>query len=224
MQSNILADTCEVQNDFNEALKDMTGDLTNNGWILPQLESNMRNQINISNVIVEGGNGGFYPMQSYIPKLETMTNIVGELPIMLKIKDDDDWSKKKDQILEHSFQVMNNKDQKNVVVLYNDEILFKDVGKDLKRLLKDKTVVDYPSSQGKQKTISNVKDFIELDDHILFTNYKYFNGCEASKIIFLNRSNYGQRNTLMRGVTNVMCVNVGSSTKISGMKEDERFL
>ena len=82
----------------------------------------------------------------------------------------------------------------------------------------------HPSNQGSEKDFSNIKDFIEKDDHVLFTKRDYFNGCEASNVIYVNR-NYrgGQRNVLMRGVKNVIMVEVGDGPNISGMKEDLRF-
>ena len=52
LQSNQLADTSSVKEDFKEALKDMKEELIKDGWILPKLEANMRNQINISNINV----------------------------------------------------------------------------------------------------------------------------------------------------------------------------
>ena len=36
----------------------------------------------------------------------------------------------------------------------------------------------------------------------------YFNGCEASKVLILNYYTPGIRNSLMRCVKNLMCVNV----------------
>ena len=84
----------------------------------------------------------------------------------------------------------------------------------------------YPpaSHQDKQKGISNVKDFIEKDNHILVTEARYFNGCEASNIIFLTRGlSGGVRNSLLRGVKNIICVDVGGWIKVEGMKEDNRF-
>merc|ERR1712126_722262 len=110
----------------------------------------------------------------------------------------------------------------NVVILYASDS-FKDVGKDLKRLIKDKTVVEYPSNEGKQKDIQNIKDFIEIDDHILFTKQDYFNGCEASNIIYLNAFLSGIRNSLMRGVKNLILVDACDGASVSGMKEDKRF-
>ena len=84
-------------------------------------------------------------------------------------------------------------------------------------------MIEYPSNEGKQKDIQNIKDFIEKDDHILFTKQDYFNGCEASNIVYLNRAFNGIRNSLMRGVKNLILVDVDGLTKISGMKEDNRY-
>ena len=143
-----------------------------------------------------------------------------------------DWDKKKDAVLKYCIQEMEKKDNKNVVVLFdgyspyfhNGYSLFKDVGKDLKRLIKEKTIVEYPSlNQNKQNGISNVKDFIEKDNHILVTKNRYFNGCEASNIIFLSCNNFGVRNSLLRAVKNIICVGVGNHLRIEGMKEDNRF-
>merc|ERR1712198_661091 len=100
-------------------------------------------------------------------------------------------------ILTHCVHEINKKDNKNVVILHDGDSYFKDVGKDLKRLIKDKTVIEYPSNEGKQKDIKNIKDFIEKDDHILFTRNDYFNGCEASNIVFLSSFSPGIRNSLM---------------------------
>ena len=75
-----------------------------------------------------------------------------------------------------------------------------------------------------QKGIQNIKNFIEKDNHILVTKNRYFNGCEASKILFLTYGGDGVRNSTMRCVKNLMCVQVGYyTTTINGMKEDNRF-
>ena len=102
--------------------------------------------------------------------------------------------------------------------------MFKDVDSDLKSLVKDKTVVEYPSKQNKQKGLQNIKDFIEKDNHILVTANRYFNGCEASKVLFLTYGYDGVRNSLMCSVKNLMCVRIGNPTTMNGMKVDERFL
>ena len=221
LQSNQMADVSGVEDGFKEELEEMKEELKNCGWILPTLEANMRNQINISNINVESY--VIYKMQSSINKLKAGTNIVGEVPVLFKIKDKDDWKKKRDAVLKHCFQEMDKKDNKNVVVLFDDS-MYKDVGKDIKRLIKGKTVVEYPpSNQDKQKGISSVKDFIEKDNHILVTKNRYFNGCEAANIIFLTYGRPGVRNSLLRGVQNIICVQVGEwHAIIEGMKEDKR--
>ena len=94
---------------------------------------------------------------------------------------------------------------------------------DLKRLMKDKTVIEYPSSQGKQKDITNLKDYTEKDDHILFTRNYYFDGCEASNVIYLFSSDSGLRNGLLRAVKNVSCIQVGNHARITGMNEDRSW-
>ena len=91
--------------------------------------------------------------------------------------------------------------------------------------IKDKTVIEYPSNEGKLKDFSNIRDFIEKDDHILFTKSYYFNGCEASNIIFLGHHSEGVRNVMMRAVKNLILVDFYDSGEyeISGMKQDKRF-
>ena len=222
LQSNQLADTSLVDDDFKEELNKMKSELTNEGWALPKLDANMRNQVNISNINIELG-VSYYAMQSSIKKLRSATNVVGEIPTLIKVRDIRDWNKKKDAILEHCLKEMDEKDNKNLVVLFEEWFGVKDIDSDLKRLIKDKTVVEYPSREDKQKGIQNIKDFIEKDNHILVTEAKYFNGCEASKVLFLAYYGKGVRNALLRSVKNLLCVEVGGLTTINGMKEDRRF-
>ena len=222
LQSNQLADTSLVEDDFKEELNKMKSELTKEGWVLPQLEANMRNQVNISNINVEKDTGT-WQMQSSIKKLRSATNVVGEIPTLIKVRDRSDWDKKKDAILEHCLKEMDEKDNKNLVVLFDDSGLFGDVDSDLRRLIKDKTVVEYPSKQNKQKGIQNIKDYIEKDNHILVTRNKYFNGCEASKVLFLTNGYDGERNSMMRSVKNLTCVQVSGYATIYGMKENKRF-
>ena len=118
------------------------------------------------------------------------------------------------------------KSEKNVVVLWDWDSFFKDVADDIKRVIKDKKVVSYPSAQTKQEGISNVKDFAEKNDHILVTQSHYFNGCEAANAILLNQGSNGVRNYLLRGVQNIICVQLtdaGTHPNIHGMKIDNRF-
>ena len=154
LQSNLLADTAfSVKDGFKEELESMKEEFKKNGWILPTLEANMRNQINISNINVDSSYTHRYKMQSFINKLQSGTNVVGEVPVLIKLKNKDDWDKKKHLVLNHCIQEMEKKDNKNVVVLFDEDYYFKDVGKDLKRLIKDKTIVEYPSSKQNKRTM-----------------------------------------------------------------------
>ena len=90
-------------------------------------------------------------------------------------------------------------------------------------MIKDKILIKYPSNEGKQKDIQNIKDFIEKDDHILYTKTDYFDRCEASNIVFIEFLGREIRNSLMRGVKNLILVSVYIFAETSGMKEDKRF-
>ena len=61
----------EVKDDFKEALKHIKEDLTRDKWMQLRLESDMRNQIIISNIKVDESG-----TQSDITKLETRRNIL----------------------------------------------------------------------------------------------------------------------------------------------------
>ena len=221
LQSNTLADTSDVRDGFKKALRKMKDDLTKDGWILPQLESNMRNQINISNINVEKGFGG-NEMQNSISKLKSEANVVGEVPILIKVRGSNEWNEKKDAILKYCIKEMHNKDNKNIVVLF-DDLQFKEVQNDLKRLIKYKTVVEYPSNYGKQTGLQNIRDFVEKGDFVLVTNSRYFHGCEASKVIFLTDGYAGVRSSLMRAVKDLICIDVGGYATINGLKVDNKF-
>ena len=221
MQTNGLADTnAMVEDNFPEAYEEMKKSLVKNGCFLPKLESNMRNSINISKIKVEGISP--WKMRSSIRRLKSHTSVIGEIPILINVKEENDWKTEKDDILKYCMEEMKRKDKKNVLVIY-DYSGFKDVADDLTRIITDKTVVEYPSTHGKQKGFANVKSFVEKENHVLVTQNRYFNGCEASNVIFLNGYYEGVRNSLMRGVHNVICVKVGGQMIIRGMKEDNRF-
>ena len=204
-------------------LKQMKKDLAEAGWVLPQLELNMRNPINISNIVINT----FVPIdkvQNSINRLRSGTNVVGEVPIFIDAHEYGFWVAKKDEILSFCIEEISKKDKKNIVVLCDNDMYFKDARRDLKRLIKDKTVLEYPSTESKQKGTTNVKDFIEKEGRILVTKKEYFNGCEASNIVYLNSNWYGVRNALMRGVKNVVYVRLNDCIWIqSGMKQDKRF-
>ena len=242
LQSNVLADISNVESGFKEALEEMKNELKNNGWIFPFLAYNMRNQVNIANINVERGSKGMrrrpgvFPgstlgMQSSVQKLNSGSCLIGELPLLFKVLD---WKLQKFEVLHLCINLMMKKNDKNIVVLYDDFKVFKDVDKDIQMIIEDKTVVAYPPDKNKTG-ISSIRDFIEKRGYILVTHGQYFNGCEASNIIFLNNFYGGVRNCLMRGVENVICVQlkenkekgikgiIGETTDIKGMKEDNRF-
>ena len=224
LQSNILADLDYVGNDFKKALTEMKDELKKEEWIFPTLQANMRNQVNIANIDVEKGSR-FSEMQSSIEKLRSGSSLTGEISLLFKVERDD-WRRKKDGVLKHCFELMNQKSEKNVVVLWDGCYNFEDVADDIKRVIKDKKVLSYPSEKSEQEGILNVKDFVEKNDHILVTEGRYFNGCEAANIIFLTYGGGGVRNRILRGVQNIICVQLthGEDAEIRGMKEDKRFL
>ena len=224
VQSNVLADLINVKDGFKEALQEMKEELEMKGWIIPKLQANMRNQVNIANIDVEKGDS-YYEMQTSIEKLKSWSSLVGEVPLLFKVNMHD-WKRKKGEVLKHCVEVMNQKNDKNVVVLWDYDYYFKDVADDIKRVAKDKKVVAYPSTKSKKDGISGVKDFVEKNDHILVTEDRYFNGCEGSNVIFLTYGMPGVRNCVMRGVENVIIVELmgGGEAKLKGVKVDDRFL
>ena len=223
-QSNLLADLGYVGEDFQKAFKETKEELEKKGWILPTLEVNMRNQVNIANIEVEKGIGG-YDMQSSINKLPSASSVVGEVPSLFNIKSRDDWNKNKEKILRHCIEIIQKKSDKNIVILHDGDFPFKDLEITLKNAIKTKTVLTYPSSsQNKKQNVQNIIDFSQQNNHILITKNKYFNGCEACNLIYLKYGNSGVRNSLMRAVQNVIYIHVGGvRIKIKGMKEDNKF-
>ena len=230
LQSNSLADIDKVQDSFKQTLEEMKEDLAKDGWIFPELLANMRNQVNIANIEVNKGNSYYTEMQSSIVKLKSGSSLVGEIPTLFNVEKAK-WNAKKDEVLKHCIQLMDSKNSKNVVILWDSPSFFKDVADDIERLIQDKKVISYPSSQGQADNISNVKDFVEQNDQILVTRDRYFNGCEAPNVILLTSSTKGVRNCLLRGVQNVICVQLTlnrpeypDNPEIRGMKIDNRFL
>ena len=226
LQSNSLVDLSRAGNDFEKAVKEMKEEMKRNGWILPTLSANMRNQVNIANVQVEQGSEGC-KMQSSVEKLKSGTSLIGEVPILYPMTSSD-WDEKKGNVLKHCIEWMSQKSDKNIVVLC-DWHTFKNVTDDIKRVIKDKKIVVYPSRQSKEEGISNVKQFVEKPDHILVTHYRYFNGCESANVIYLKGNDDCIRNRVLRGVQHILCIHImrvghGREAKIHGMKEDNRFL
>ena len=211
-----------VKDDFQKAFQETKEELEKKGWILPTLEVNMRNQVNIANIKVEKGDSA-YNMQSSINKLPSASSVVGDVPSLFNIKIDV-WNKRKEEILKHCIELIEKKSDKNIVILHDDYYGFEDLEKTLKSAVKDKTILTYPSpSQTKKQSVQNVIDFSQQNNHILVTKHKYFNGCEACNLIFLCFNPLGTRNSLMRAVQNVICIQVGGFAKIKGMKEDNTF-
>ena len=225
VQSNQLADVSEVNDDFGKAVSDMKEELEKQKCILPNLQHNMRNQGNIASLIVEEGKQSRFKMQKSIPKLKSQSSIVGHIPIRAMVSFDN-WKSKKEKVLKHCIEKMQSRnDSKNIVLLYSGS-KFKDVANDVRKAIPTKTVVSYPSPEGKEQGRANVKRFIENNNHILVTEDRYFNGCEASNIIYLNILGNGVRNALLRGVENVICIQLMDSSfyaEIKGVKDDYTY-
>ena len=233
LQSNTLIDSSYVDNNFEEALTKMKDELKTEEWIFPTLHANMRNQVNIANIDLKKGKeryDGHYDVQNAIEKLKPGSSLIGEVPYLFKLPYGNDWDTKKDELLKHCFDLMNEKSQKNVVVLWDIDLNFEVVANDIRRVIKGKKVVSYPSKNSHEEGILKIKDFVEKSGHVLVTLARYFNGCEAANVIFPTRGDAGLRNCLLRGVQNVICIqlieqNSGiENAEIKGMKEDNRFL
>ena len=225
LQSNLLADLAYVEKDFENAVREMQDELKESGWILPKLKANMRNQVNIANVKIQKGTN-IYKAQSSIEKLKSGTSLIGEIPILFKVEGND-WIKRKHKVLKHCIDLMCQKSDNNIVVLYCFQGQ-RTIADDIKSVIKDKKVVSYPSKQSKEDGISSLKQFVEKSNYILVTQKDYFNGCESANIIFLSSSFGDVRNSALRGVQNTICIqlcNGGSinDVKFHGMKEDNRF-
>ena len=228
LQSNSLADLCPVEDDFDAAVQKMKEDMKRNGWILPTLRANMRNQVNIAKVQVKQGATLKYSIQYSIEKLPSGSSLIGEIPISFRVRSSD-WDKKKYEVLRHCIELISQKNEKNIVFLwdcsssnYSRFIKLKD---DIKSVVKDKKVVCYPSKYV-NVGISNVTQFVEKRDHILVTRNTYFNGCECANVIFLTDGFKGVRNSILRGVQNILCIHVTDvryEARFNGMKKDDRF-
>ena len=86
IQTNLLADlNLGIEDEFRNAFQKMIENLTKMGWILPKLQANMRNQVNIANIEIEKGHFWTAPMESAIEKLKSGSSLIGEVPILTKI-------------------------------------------------------------------------------------------------------------------------------------------
>ena len=220
-QSNVLSDISRASNDFKQNLDDAKKELSKQHFVLPGLQYNMRNTKQMNNVkVIEHG---VYGMQETIQKLECgNSSVVGEIPIVLKLKDKKDWNKKKKEILKHSIELIKKRNNKNIVLLHTKYFKSKDIQSVLEEIMENQTILTYPSDKGKERGKQNIKDFCETPNHILVTRIRYFNGCEAANVIFVNNyyDNEGVRNQMMRGVENFIFIDVKGSINVEGMKEE----
>ena len=140
-------------------------------------------------------------------------------------------SQRTKDVLKYCVKKIEGKSEKNIVILHDESMLdTHDIEQSLKRVIQNKTIVTYPSYyHTRQQNLENVKNFSQQTNHILITKNRYFNGCEASNVVFLNDGPLGTRNPLMRAVENLICVQLvdywsdGLDPVIKGMKEDNRF-
>lgn len=225
LQSNALADLSSVANDFKISLLEMQEELQTNGWMFPALQANMRNQVNIAKVQVENGSLGSQKMKPFLELLQSGSSLIGEVPLLYQMKECD-WDQKKDEVLQHCIGLMSQKSEKNVVVLWDSDYSIQNLGDYIKRVIKDKTIVTYPSKQSKEDGTSNIKQFVEKSDHILVTRNRYFNGCECPNVILVSYGNEGIRNSVLRCVQNIICILIQDfdHATVFGMKEDRRFV
>ena len=83
--SNILIDArFDVGKDFRNSFLRFKEELSKEGWILPTLEYNMRNQVNINNIDIKTDIRGQEKPIS-INKLGSGSSVVGEVPILFKV-------------------------------------------------------------------------------------------------------------------------------------------
>jgi len=64
LQSNAMADLQYAGDDLTKAVGEMKEDLARNEWILPKLQSNMQNQLDIANITLENNRPYAHKMQS----------------------------------------------------------------------------------------------------------------------------------------------------------------
>jgi hypothetical protein len=203
-------------------LDDAKQELSKQDFTLPCLQYNMRNTKQINNVKVKES-GSVSKMQETIQKLECgNSSVVGEVPILLQLKGEKDWNEKKNKILKHYIQLIKKKNIKNIVYLHDKWAKSKDIERILEEVMENQTIVSYPSDKGKEKGKQNIKDFSEKPNHILVTQDRYFNGCEAANVICTRIGFYtgfeGLRNQMMRGVERFILIDVSERTKVEGMK------
>ena len=236
-QSNVLVDTALYMliEDFNLAFEDLKQNLSSNGWLLPNLSANMRNQKNIYNISVKGSSrsktGTCHQLRkehgnTALSRLRIGSTVVGELPFLVKIKRHH-WREKETEILNHCVELIDQKTERNIIILHDASFPSLDIENSLKEVLRNTIVLSYPCPGSNEQGIRNFQDFCEKKNHLLVTQVKYFNGCEAPNVIYLTDGGFGIRNAMLRAVERLVCVLrlLPNETFISikGVKEDNSF-
>ena len=228
-QSNVLVDTALYMliEDFNLAFEDLKQNLSSNGWLLPNLSANMRNQKNIYNISVKGSSRSKTDTcNTALSRLRIGSTVVGELPFLVKIKRHH-WPEKETEILNHCVELIDQKTERNIIILHDASFPSLDIENSLKEVLRNKIVLSYPCPGSNEQGIRNFQDFCEKKNHLLVTQVKYFNGCEAPNVIYLTDGGFGIRNAMLRAVERLVCVLrlLPNETFISikGVKEDNSF-
>lgn len=228
-QSNVLVDTALYMliEDFNLAFEDLKQNLSSNGWLLPNLSANMRNQKNIYNISVKGSSRSKTDTcNTALSRLRIGSTVVGELPFLVKIKRHH-WREKETEILNHCVELIDQKTERNIIILHDASFPSLDIENSLKEVLRNKIVLSYPCPGSNEQGIRNFQDFCEKKNHLLVTQVKYFNGCEAPNVIYLTDGGFGIRNAMLRAVERLVCVLrlLPNETFISikGVKEDNSF-
>ena len=172
--------------------------------------------------------GTIYEMTDFIKHLKSGSTVAGEVPTLVKVKERH-WPSKKLDILKHVIELMGEKNNKNAVILHDSRNNSQDIQNELMKIT-TKTIVTYPAPKNKQQNKTNsIKQFFENGNHILVTRQNYFNGCEASNVIYITSSGYsGMRSSFMRAVENLIVVQLLPPIKaqftLKGFKEENKFM
>ena len=213
--------------DFNEAFKDLKQLLTTQGWLLPNLNANMRNQKNIYNLVVKGtSRSKTDTCNTVLPRLRIGSTVVGELPTLIKVRRWH-WDEKKKEVLKYCVELVDQHTERNIIILHDLNFLSHEIENDLQEVQNSKTVLSYPCVGNKEQGRKHFQDFCEMIGHLLITQEKYFNGCEAPNVIYLTEGGFGARNPMLRAVERLVCVlrllPNEDFISIHGVKEDNTF-
>jgi hypothetical protein len=228
-QSNVLVDIADNGDEFNKKFDGFKTDLEKSGFTFPVLKYNMRNSRNTNGLkFVDDGFFVTHSMQERIEKLKSgNSTVVGAIPIMIKIQSMKHWERMKTDVFKHGIKLIQMNSNKNIVLIHNTKLDSKDMQTTLKRVITDKRILKYPSNQGAEKGEQNIRDFTEKPNHILVTHYRYFNGCEAANVMFVNNGDLieGLRNQVLRGIENVVVIAIDEENElvVEGMKIDKHF-